>query len=135
MIDSVNLRRTHPTLYRSALVFALISIGLGLNFELTTPTFMPFGIPKSVTGALFLTFGAFKLVSVLFIKNMKCIRASMAACAGWMMLWGIGTSITFFTGQTSLQLFTLYTGLAALQVLWCLEPFLNPATGSVGGKS
>lgn len=129
---SVNLRLTHPTLYRSAITFSLISVGLGLNFILTKPTFNPYGIPKEITGAIFLALGSFKLVSVIFLKNLRFIRASMAACAGWMMLWGLGTSITFFTGQTSLQLFTLYTGITALQVFWCLEPFLNPATGTNG---
>lgn len=128
----VNLRLTHPTLYRSAITFAFTSIGLGLNFLLTKPTFNPYGIDKAITGSIFLVLGIFKLVCVLYLKRLKFIRASMAACAGWMMLWGIGTSITFFDGRTSLQLFVLYAGLTVMQVIWCLEPFLNPATGSNG---
>lgn len=135
MSERVNLRLTHPTLYRSALVFSLISVGLGLNFLLTKPTFNPFGIDKAITGSIFLMLGSFKLVSVVFIQSLKAIRASMAVCGAWMMLWGLGTSITFFTGQTSLQLFVLYSGLTTLQVLWCFEPFLNPATGTTVGRN
>lgn len=128
----VNLRLTHPTLYLTALTFAFISVGLGLNFLLTKPTFNPFGIPKELTGSIFLALGCSELLSITFLKKLKIIRAGMSASAAWTMLWGIGTSITFFTGQTSLQLFTLYAGLSILRVIWCLEPFLNPATGSNG---
>lgn len=132
MIGRVNLRLTHPNLYRSAMLFALISVGLGLNFILTKPTFNPYGIDKGIIGAIFLTLGCVKLAAIVVIRNLKFIRVSMAFCAAFMMFWGIGTSITFFTGQTSLQLFVLYSGLTLLQLCLLLEPFVNPLTGSNG---
>lgn len=132
MSVGVNLHKTHPSLFRSAITFALISVSLGLNFIFTKPTFLPYNIPKEAIGAAFLALGMTKLISLLFIRNLKFIRLNMAASVALMQFWGIGTSLTFFTGQTSLQLFCLYAGISVLQVIWCLEPFINPATGTNG---
>lgn len=134
MTEPVNLRLTNPTLYRSVMVFALISVGLGLNFLFTKPTFNPYQIDKHIIGTVFLCLGAAKMVGVVAIHNLKFIRMIMAVSVAYMMFWGIGTSITFFTGQTSLQLFVLYVGLSMLQLFLLLEPFVNPLTGQNGGS-
>lgn len=133
MVERVNLRLTNPTLYRSVMVFALISVGLGLNFLLARPTFNPYQIDKQIIGVVFLCFGLAELIGVVVILNLQFIRVVMALNVAFMMFWGIGTSITFFTGQTSLQLFVLYAGLSALQLFLLLEPFVNPLTGKNGG--
>lgn len=132
MTKRVNLRKTHPTLFWWAVVFALINISLGLNFIFTKPTFNPYQIDYRWIGSIFIAVGAAKLVALTAIRYLKLIRGTMAVSAGWQMFWGIGTSITFFTGQTSLQLFVLYFGYCVLQVWWLREPFANPLTGSNG---
>lgn len=132
MIERVNLRLTHPTLFGCVVVFALISIGLGLNFIFARPTFNQFMIDKEIIGTIFLCLGTVKLVAVTLIRNLKFIRFTMAMCAAFMMFWGIGTATTFFTGMTSLQLPVLYSGLIALQFLLLREPYVNPFTGRNG---
>lgn len=132
-MDRVNLRLTHPTLYRSAIVFAAISIGLGLNFLFTKPTFNAFGIDKHIVGVIFLCLGTAKLAAITAIRRLKYIRITMVANSTFMTFWGMGTATTYFTGQTSLQLFVLYIGLALLQMFLLFEPFINPITGHRDG--
>lgn len=131
--NRIKLWETHPTLFRSFVVFALVSIGLGFNFWLAHPTFNPYAIPKAITGSVFFALGVFKLLAVFAFQHRKLIRVSMVLCLMFIIFWGVGTSITFFTGQTSLQLFILYSGLAALQYLLLAEPLINPLTAKRGG--
>lgn len=131
--ERVDLRKTHPTLYRSVIVYAFISIALGFNFWLANPTFNPYEISKEIIGTIFIIIGVTKLLAISVIRSLLFVRFSMGLCMVYMMWWGIGTSITFFTGQTSLQLFILYSGLNALQMLFLLEPYVNPLTASVAG--
>lgn len=124
----VNLRKTHPTLYRTYMTFALISIGLGMNFLLTNPTFNPYHVNKAVIGSVFLSIGLSKLIFLNFFRNLSWVRVSLAINIAFMIFWGVGTSITFFQGKTSLQLFVLYVGLSTLE-LWLLqESPVNPMT-------
>lgn len=132
MPEKVNLRLTHPTLFWMAVSFALGSIGFGMNFLLTEPTFNPYGISYNIIGAIFIFLGSAKLTALLVIKSLKSIRITMASCSVFMMFWGFGTSITFFQGKTSLQLFVAFLLLATLQWLLLLEPFVNPLTGGNG---
>lgn len=127
-MNHVNLRLTHPTLFKSALTFAFISIGLGLNFLFTKPTFNPFGIDKAIIGTIFFCLGMAKLVAITVIRRIRAIRITMALNSSWMVFWGFGTATTWITGQTSLQLFVLYMGIALSQVFWHREPFSNPLT-------
>lgn len=134
MTDRVNLRLTNPTLYRHGLAFALVSVSLGLNFIFTKPTFNPYQIDKHLIGSIFLGLGIATLVCIMIVRNLKLIRLTMALGVAYMMFWGIGTSITFFTGKTSLQLFVLYMYIAVVQLCLLLEPFVNPLTGKNGGN-
>lgn len=123
-----NLRYSHPNLFKSIITFACINIGLGLNFLLTNPTFNPYGIDKTIIGMIFLGLGLGKIVSLLVVYNMKAIRILMALEVAFMVFWGIGSSITFFQGRTSLQLFVLYIGIAVSETFLLLEPVVNPMT-------
>lgn len=134
MRAKVNLYRTHPNLFWSALTFALMSVGLGCNFLAFKPPFIAFEIDHRIVGVVFLVVGLIELAALLIVRNLKTIRATMAVGAGLMMLWGIGTSVTFFTNQTTFQLSILYAGLTILKWLWCREPFLNPATSTTNGS-
>lgn len=124
----VDVRLNHPTLYRSIMTFAVISIGLGLNFFFTNPTFNPYQIDKAMVGSVFMALGVGKIIFLNFKRNLRMVRLIMSMSIGFMMFWGVGSSITFFQGRTSLQLFVLYTGLSALQMFLLLEPSLNPLT-------
>lgn len=125
---TVDIRQSHPNLYRSIMVFSFIYIGLGLNFLLTTPTFNPYMIPYEFIGLLFLSLGMLKIVLLNLIRDLVWLRRIMAAEIIVSLWWGIGASITFFRGQTSLQLPILYAGLSLLEVFLLLEPFVNPLT-------
>lgn len=124
--NKVNIRSTHPNLYYSLVVFAVINIGLGVNFLLTNPTFNPYQIDKAIIGGIFLALGLLKIIFLRLFRNLKILRLVMASEVFFMLFWGIGTTITFFRGQTSLQLFVLYAGLAALEAILLLEPVVNP---------
>lgn len=131
VIEGVNkksLRLSHPNLYRTIMVFAFISIGLGLNFIFTNPTFNPYNIPKEITGTIFLILGIGKLIFLIAVFNLKMVRVVMSLEIAFMIFWGIGTSITFFQGKTSLQLFVLYVGLSLLELFLLIEPSVNPVS-------
>lgn len=126
----VNVQLSHPNLYRSIMVFALTYVGLGLNFIFTNPTFNPYGIPKEITGSIFLFLGLAKIIFLNLIHNLKIVRALMSLQIVFIVFWGTGTSITFFQGKTSLQLFVLYAGLGFLEYFQLQEPYWNPLTGT-----
>lgn len=111
-----------------AMAFAIGSIFFGLNFFFSNPTFNPYGIPYSITGAIFLVLGSSKLFAIVVMQNLKAIRVTMMLCAVWMMIWGAGTLITVYQGKTSFQNLIAFGLLAVLQRLLLREPFLNPMT-------
>lgn len=124
--NKVNIRSTHPNLYRSLMTFAVINIGLGLNFLFANPTFNPYGIDKMIVGWVFLALGLAKLIFLNFSRNLKIVRFLLTCEVIFMLFWGVGSSITFFQGKTSLQLFVLYTGLSVLELFLLIEPAINP---------
>lgn len=128
------LRNTHPNLYRSLMTTALIFVGLGINFLLTTPTFQQFNIPKNYIGAGFLALGLSNLLFLNLLRNLRVVRFLLVLGIGYMLFWGVGTTQTFFEGTSSLQLCILYFGLAALQAPLLLEPFFNPVTANGNGE-
>lgn len=127
--DALNLRKSHPNLYRGITTFAIINIALGLNFFYANPTFNPYQIDKTIVGLVFLILGMSKLIFLNVHRSLKIVRFLMAAEIIFMVFWGIGSTITFFTGHTSLQLFVLYIGLAVQEIFLLLEPPANPMTG------
>lgn len=134
-VDSVNLRLSHPNLYRSIWIFAIISLGLGLNFIFLHPTFLAYGIPKVYVGLVFLGLGCMKVFFLEVHRSLKYVRLTLALEILLMLIWGIGTAITVFTGKTSAQLLILYLGLAAFEYILLIEPFAIPKTGRNGDRS
>lgn len=127
--DSINLRHSHPNLYRGITTFAVINIALAANFFYANPTFNPYGIDKNIVGAIFLILGISKIAFLNVYRSLKHVRLVMALEIVFMLFWGVGSTITFFTGQTSLQLFVLYVGMAVNELFLLLEPPANPVTG------
>lgn len=136
--DATNLRDSHPFLYRSILFHALVSVALGFNFWLTKPTFNPYGIDYRIIGSVFILLGLAKLTflhgvrapwgRILVRRSIRGVRVVVALKIAWVTFWAIGTTVTFFQGKTSLQLFILYAGLALLEASAMYEPFRNPLT-------
>lgn len=123
------MRNTHPNLYMTYMVFALLSIALGLNFLFLTPTFMPFDIPKELASLAFLGCGLIKLMLLLVNPSHTLLRLSMAMSVTIYSFWAGMLTFEFLRlSQTSMQLPLTYIGLAALGALLLLEPFSNPAT-------
>lgn len=123
------MRNAHPTLYRTYLIYAVLSIALGLNFLFLTPAFMPLDIPKWPIGLALLGCGLTKLELLLLGRNSTWLRPSMALSVAIYSFWGGALTFDFVRlSQTSMQLPLCYLGLAALGLVLLDEPFTNPAT-------
>jgi hypothetical protein len=124
----INIRKTHPNLYRIVMTFAILNIALGLNFWVLSPTFQIFNLPNSLWGTIFLVLGSAKLVFLNICRRLRLVRACVATAIAFMFFLGAGTMQPFFEGDGSLQLPILYFGCALLQFPMLVEPFLNPWT-------
>lgn len=126
--QTVNIRKSHPNLYRLIMVLSVMYVLLGLNFFFTVPTFNPYNMPYPLVGAIFLTLGLLKIILLNVFRDLPWLRRIMALEIAVSFWWGIGASITFFRGQTSLQLSILYAGLSFLETCLLMEPYSNPLT-------
>jgi hypothetical protein len=125
---SIRLSRTHPTLYRTVMLFAVLSIALGLNFWILAPTFWIYDQPNALWGTIFLALGTAKIVFLNFYRRLRAVRATMAFAVAYFLFLSVGTGQPFVEGQGSLQLPFLYLFCAVIQIPLLLEPFINPWT-------
>lgn len=126
--NDLNIKFSHPNLYRLFLTFSLIHIGLGINFFFSNPAFNPYEIDKNIIGIIFLSLGVVKAFFLMVRRNLKFVRIIMAFSIGFTLFWGAGTIFSFLRGQTSLQMLVLYWGLAVIEMSLLLEPLANPLT-------
>lgn len=124
----INVRKTHPGLYRLVMGIALICIALGVNFLVFTPTFRVYDLPNPLWGAIFLAVGLSKVVFLNLYRSLRLTRMTMAFAAAYILFFGAGTMQPALEGNASLQLPILYAGIAATLVALLLEPFINPWT-------
>lgn len=125
---NINLRKTHPGLYRATMVSALGSIGLALNFFFLTPTFQVYDVSYFIWATVFLGLGISKIVFLSIRRNLKLARLIMASSIAFLLFFGIGTMEPWTMDEGSLQLPWLYLWLACLELPLLLEPFINPWT-------
>lgn len=125
---SINLRRTHPTLYRAATIVAAASVALGLNFALTVPTFLIFNQSKYLWATIFLVLGVSKLVFLNVWRKLPVVRVVMGGSVAFFLFLGLGTTQPFIEGNGSLQLPIFYFTVAAFELAALVEPFINPWT-------
>jgi len=125
---SINVRLTHPNLYYTIMVFAMVSLTLSLNFLILSPTFLIYNQPNWVWGLIFMGIAILKIVFLNFYRRLKVMRAAMAFSVGYSIFLAGGTAQPFIEGNGSLQLPILYAAIAALQYPLLLEPFINPWT-------
>jgi len=125
---SINVRRTHPALYRMVMATAVISIALGVNFLAFTPSFLVYDQRNELWAGIFLAIGLAKLVFLNVHRSLRLTRVTMGVAISYYALFGIGTMQPALEGRGSLQLPILYGGLVALLVFMLVEPFINPWT-------
>lgn len=126
----IDVRKTHPNLYRMVMTLAVVCLLLGLNFLVLQPTFLIFDMPNVLWGAIFLALGGTKIVFLNVLRRLKLVRIAMAAAVAYFLFLGFGTTQPFVEGEGSLQLPIMYFALALLYLPLLLEPFINPWTAS-----
>lgn len=127
-MSEIDIRKTHPNLYRLEMVISIMSFMLGLNFIINTPTFLIFDLPNVLWGTIFLVLSSCEVVFLNIIRRLRYVRACMAFSVTYMMFLAAGTTQPFFEGVGSLQLPILYAGVSAARMPLMLEPFINPWT-------
>lgn len=128
MTGRLNIRKTHPALWRSIMIVCLTSIALAANFWGSNPTFNPYEIPKNIIGLVFFVLGASQLIFLNVVHSLRMVRIGLATSIFWMLFWGASNTQQFFAGNASLQLPILYLALAALQMPLLTESPVNPMT-------
>lgn len=126
--QQVNLRKSHPGLFRSILTVAYMGLGLGLNFWFTTPTFNPYGVDKFIIGTIFALLGLSQILFLLIFRDLRKVRITLAVSISWMMFWGLSNSQQSFAGNASFQLPVLFITISILQIPLLIESPVNPIT-------
>lgn len=126
--ERVKIRDTHPALYRSIMILAIMSTALAINFWGSNPTFNPYGIPKNVIGAVFFLLGTSQLFFLNVRHNLRMVRLMLAISLTFIIFWGVSNMQQFFAGNASLQLPILYLAVAAMHVPLLTEAPVNPMT-------
>jgi len=128
----MNLRKSHPALWRSILVVSCMNIGLALNFWnfgfVPAPTFEPYSIPTQLVATIFFTIGVAQIFFLMVIRRLSMVRMVLSISTGWMMFWGISNTQQVFAGNASFQLPILYATISLLQVPLLIESPRNPFT-------
>lgn len=124
----INVRRTHPTLYRMLMAIALVGIGLSINFFFLKPTFPIWGVPNIIWGGIFLVVSINSIVSLNFYRRLEWVRATMGISTAYFAIMAVGTTAPSWKGDASFQLPLVYALVVAFQFFLLKEPFLNPET-------
>lgn len=129
----MDLRRTHPNLFRVYATYGFLCIALGLNFLFLKPTFNPLDVPKVVPGWVFLVLGVTVLTFLRAFRSATLLRAAMASTVAILFFWcGTLTFHFFQLSQTSLQLPITFLALGVLGIPLTIEPSINPVTNKNG---
>jgi hypothetical protein len=134
----VNLRQTHPNLYKAYFIYGIVSIAIGLNFIFLNPTFMQLDLPKLGVGTVFLIVGLAQLFFLIIYQRATLLRLAMSAIVTVIFFWSFALIFDFFRlEQTSLQLPIVFLGFAVLGLPLMIEPSSNPLTdkNGVNGKN
>lgn len=127
-IQGVEIRKTHPALYRAIMVLGFMGVALALNFWFSNPTFNPYGISKDIIGVVFFTLGLSQIVFLNIFHDLRMVRLNLAVSISWMFFWGVSNAQQFFAGNASLQLPILYVTLSIMQIPLLMESPVNPMT-------
>lgn len=123
---AVKVRLTHPSLYRTLMIYAFGFLALGVNFMVFTPTFLVYGQPNYLWGSIFLGLGGSFLCFLNCYRSLRLMRLTMTVSALYLLFFALGTTQPFLDREGSLQLPFLYLGWTGLLFLMLYEPFINP---------
>lgn len=126
--DRVNIYRTHPALYRSIMTLSVMNVFLAINFWTSTPTFVPYDIPKNLVGVVFFVLGVSQLISLNVFHNLPRVRFLLAASLTILCFWGLINTQQALAGVASFQLPILYVALAIMHLPLLVEAPVNPMT-------
>lgn len=126
--NSTNVRKANPTLYRSVVAHAIISILAAFNFWTTDPPFVPYNISENIVGVGFLLIGLLQLISIHFHTTLRRIRKAAALSGGVTLCWGLANTYQFFFGPATLQLPIFVSGLGIVQLLSLLGSPIDSRT-------
>lgn len=124
----LEIRKTHPALYRTLMAHGIMAIALALNFWFSNPTFNPYGISKNIIGIIFFVSGFSQIIFLNILRDLRLVRLNLAASISWTFFWGVSNAQQFFDGKASLQLPILYVALSILQIPLLVESPVNPMT-------
>lgn len=124
----VNLRLTHPGMYRGILLFSFFCIATSLNYFFSRPTFNPYDIEKELIGLIYLSIGSTLLVLLNVFRNLKWLRIIIAVASGFLIFWAISNTQQSFAGKASFVLPILLLYIAFDLVKDLLEAPVNPMT-------
>jgi len=127
-VQRMQIRKSHPALYRTLMALGLMSIALAGNFWFSKPAFNPYGIPKELIGVVFFLIGLSLIVFLNLFHDLRWVRLTLAFSIGFMCFWGISNTQQFFAGNTSLQLPILYVALSIMQIPLLIESPINTMT-------
>lgn len=128
-LNQVNIRLTHPLVYKLLTAFAVLFVLLAVNFWTSNPTFNPFDINKNWVGAVFLVLGGWQLFWLNAIHNLGMVRLGTSTVVGFAVAWGGGNLQQTFAGKASFQLpLVFFFAIAAVHWLILQEPVFNPLT-------
>lgn len=125
---TIDIRKTHPALYRVIMLYALACFLLGINFWIFTPTFLVWDQPNELWGSIFILLSVAKVVFLNIHRSLKLVRVTMAFEVGYFMFFALGTSQPPIEGTGSFQLPIMYLWVAAIEYPLLVEPFINQLT-------
>lgn len=124
----VNLRKSHPTLYRGIMWFAIFALAMAWNYFFRKPTFTPYGIPKEVIGGTFLFLGMTLVILLNVFRNLRLVRIVMALSSGFVLFWGISNTQQAFANTASFALPITLIYVAGRLMTDLIESPVNPMT-------
>jgi hypothetical protein len=127
-VRKVNIRKSHPALYRALMTLGCMYIALALNFWFAKPAFNPYDWPKEFIGAIFSLLGFSLIVFLNIFRELRIIRIVLAVSVSFMFFWGFSNAQQFFAGKASLQLPLLYVAVSIMQIPLLIESPVNPMT-------
>lgn len=131
-LQRVNLRKSHPGLYRLIRIIGIGCLAWGANFWglgfIPPPTFNPYGVDKNIVGTVFSIIGIALLVFLIFVHNLWWLRVSVFIALVWLISWGITNTQQFLDGKASLQLPIAYVIIGFLCRPMLTESPVNPFT-------
>lgn len=125
----INIRKTHPLVYRMLMFIALGGLALAANFFFgPPPTFPIWHAPNYVWATIFVVSSLASIITLNFYRRLRLVRLTIGISVVYLTFLTIGTGQPGWEGHGSFQLPIVYAIVAAIQFPLLFEPFINPKT-------